>query len=202
MQFGAVKGLRWFWGRLSAHGYSAVMRWDDLFADLEAQLAGRQRDALDAEVAERVRIERGSVTLVDRLRAHLGADLALDVGPVVVRGRLRDVGADFVLLDDEGGGHSVVPVAALVSVAGLGRAVAPAPGAVLRRLGLASALRGLVRDRAEVRLVTDRAELRGTPAAVAADHVDLVPLRAGEQDHGPVVAVAVPLTAVRVVRSR
>ncbi|MGJ7440308.1 hypothetical protein [Aquipuribacter sp. MA13-13] len=178
------------------------MRWDDLFADLEAQLAGQQREALDAEVAERVRIERSAVTLVDRMRAHVGASLTLDVGPVVVRGRLQDVGADFVLVDDEGGGHSVVPVASLVSVSGLGRAVAPAPGAVLRRLGLASALRGLVRDRAEVRLVTDRAELRGTPASVAADHLDLVPLRAGEQDRAPVVPVAVPLAALRVVRSR
>lgn len=178
------------------------MRWDDLFADLEAQLAGQQREVLDAEVAERVRIERGSVLLVDRLRAHVGVPLALDVGPVVVRGPVSEVGADFVLVDDEGGGHSVVPVAALVSVAGLGRAVAPAPGAVLRRLGLASALRGLVRDRAEVRLVTDRAELRGTPAAVAADHLDLVPLRAGDQDRTAVVPVAVPIAAVRVVRSR
>ncbi len=178
------------------------MRWDDLFADLEAQLAGQQREVLDAEVAERVRIERGTVTLLDRLRAHVGCPLALDVGPVVVRGPVRDVGADFVLVDDEGHGHSVVPVAALVSVSGMGRAVSPGPGSVLRRLGLASALRGLVRDRAEVRVVTDRTELRGTPAAVAADHVDLVPLHAGERERRAVLPVAVPLAAVRVVRSR
>ena len=181
--------------------YGGPMRWDDLFADLEAQLAGQAREALDAEVAERVRIERGAVTLVDRLRAHVGAPLRLDVGPVVVRGRVVDVGGDFVLVDDEGLGQSVVPVPALVSVTGLGRAVAPSPGAVLRRLGLTAALRALVRDRAEVRVVTDRTELRGTPSFVAADHLDLVPLGAGELDRSTDVPQAVPLSAVRVVRS-
>lgn len=180
----------------------AVMRWDALFSDLEAQLAGEDRLALDAEVAERVRIERAAVTLVNRLRAHVGSTVALDTGPVVVRGALREVGADFVLVDDEGGGQSIVPTAALVSVVGLGRAVAPAPGAVLRRLGLTAALRGLVRDRAEVRVVTDRSELRGTPAAVGADHLDLAGSGPGERDRGPVVLRTVPLPALRVVRSR
>lgn len=178
------------------------MRWDALFNDLEAQLEGEQRSALDAEVAERVRIERGQVTLVDRLRAHVGEPLVLETGPAVVRGRLREVGADFVLVDDEGGGDSVVPTSALLAVVGLGRAVAPAPGAVLRRLGLRSALRGLVRDRAEVRLLTDRSEVRGTPSSVGADHVDLATLLTGERDGGPPVVRTVPLAAVRVVRSR
>lgn len=178
------------------------MRWDDLFADLEAQLEGEQRAALDAEVAERVRIERRSVTLVDRLRAHLGTALVLDTGVLAVRGTVREVGADFVLLDEEGGGYAVVPVGALEAVDGLGRGVAPAPGAVLRRLGLASALRGLVRDRAEVRVLTATSEVRGVPSAVAADHVDIVPLRAGERDTARAGARSVPLAALRVVRSR
>jgi hypothetical protein len=178
------------------------MRWDSLFADLEAQLEGEQRAALDAEVAERVRIERGSVTLLDRLRAHVGSPLVLDAGVAPVRGTVSEVGADFVLLDDEGGGYALVPLAALEGVAGLGRAVAPAPGAVLRRLGLASALRGLVRDRAEVRLLTASTEVRGVPSAVGADHVDLVPLRPGDRDAAPAGARSVPLSALRVVRSR
>ena len=178
------------------------MRWEQLFADLEAQLDGERRAFLDAEVAERVRIERGSVTLVDRLRAHVGLELALDVGVAVVRGTVCEVGADFVLLDDEGGGDSLVPVAAVTSVAGLGRAVAPTPGAVLRRLGLASALRALVRDRGEVRVVTGSGELRGTPAFVAADHLDLLALAAGDLDRGPAQVRSVPLSALRLVRSR
>lgn len=178
------------------------MRWDLLFADLEAQLAGEQQAAVDAEVAERVRIERGSVTLVDRLRAHVGSALVLDAGPLSVRGTVREVGADFVLLDDEGGGYALVPVLALEGVSGLGRAVAPVPGAVLRRLGLTSALRGLVRDRAELRVHTASAEVRGVPSAVGADHLDLVPLRPGERDAPPPAARSVPLSALRVVRSR
>ncbi|MFC3687801.1 hypothetical protein [Aquipuribacter hungaricus] len=177
------------------------MRWDALFADLEAQLEGEQRAALDAEVAERVRIERQQVTLVDRLRAHVGTALVLDTGRLSVRGTVREVGADFVLLDDEGGGYAVVPVAALEGVVGLGRAVAPPPGAVLRRLRLTAALRGLVRDRAEVQVLTAGTELRGVPAAVGADHLDLVLLSAGERDAsaGP---RTVPLAALRLVRSR
>ena len=178
------------------------MRWDDLFADLEAQLAGEHRAALDAEVAERVRIERGSVTLVDRLRAHVGAALVLDTGVLAVRGTVSEVGSDFVLLDDEGGGYAVVPVAAVEGVVGLGRAVAPAPGAVLRRLGLTSALRGLVRDRAEVQVLTATTEVRGVPASVGADHLDLVPLRAGDRDPVAAGVRSVPLAALRVVRSR
>lgn len=178
------------------------MRWEALFSDLEAQLEGEERAGLDAEVAERVRIELRSVALVDRLRAHLGARLVLDSGGVRVRGALREVGADFVLVDDEGGGQSIVPTSSLTAVQGLGRAVAPAPGAVLRRLGLASALRGLVRDRAEVVLLTDHGELRGTPAAVAADHVDLVVLSPGDRDPAASPVRTVPLAAVRVVRSR
>ena len=182
--------------------YPPDMRWDALFADLEAELEGEQRVALDAEVAERVRIERGSVTLVDRLRAHVGGALVLDTGALAVRGTVRDVGADFVLLDDEGGGYAMVPVAALEGVVGLGRSVAPAPGAVLRRLGLTSALRGLVRDRGEVQVLTATTEVRGVPSAVGQDHLDLSPLRAGERDAAAPGARSVPLAALRVVRSR
>lgn len=178
------------------------MRWDSLFADLEAQLDGEQRAALDAEVAERVRIERRSVGLVDRLRAHVGSALVLEAGPWTVRGTVSEVGADFVLLDDEGGGFALVPVEGLDAVTGLGRAVAPAPGAVLRRLGLASALRGLVRDRAEVRVLTTVSEVRGVPSAVGADHLDLVPLRPGDRDGSAGGPRSVPLRALRVVRSR
>ena len=167
------------------------MRWEALFSDLEAQLAGEDRLALDAEVAERVRIERATVVLVDRLRAHVGSVLGLETVPVLLRGVVH-----------EGGGQCVVPVTALVSVAGLGRAVAPAPGASLRRLGLTAALRGLVRDRAEVRVVTDSSELRGTPAAVGADHLDLLLSPTGGHDRGQAVVRTVPLQALRVLRSR
>ncbi len=178
------------------------MRWDSLFADLEAQLEAERRTSLDAEVAERVRIERGSVSLRDRLRAHVGAALVLDVGRLTVRGTVATWGRTSSSSPKRAGGYAVVPLAALEAVSGLGRAVAPAPGAVLRRLGLASALRGLVRDRTEVRVLTASTEVRGVPAAVAADHLDLVPLRAGDRDAPAGQARSVPLPAVRVVRSR
>ena len=178
------------------------MRWDALFADLEARLEHEERLALEEEIPERVRIEVGAQSLVDRLRAHVGSRLVLHVGGQALRGQVRDVGADFVVLTDEPGGRSLVPVAGLQGVEGLGRSVAPPAGAVLRRLGLRSALRGLLVERAEVRVVTAHAEVRGLLSRVGADHVDLVPADGGRADGQRPAGRCVPLPAVLAVRSR
>lgn len=178
------------------------MRWDALFADLEARLEHEERSAVEAEIPERVRIEVGAQTLTDRLRAHVGGRLALHVRGQVLRGQVHEVGADFVLLSDERDGRTLVPVAALQGVEGLGRAVAPPAGAVLRRLGLRSALRGLMTERAEVRVVAADTEVRGVVVRVGADHVDLVPTDGGYPGGPRSAARCVPLAAVLAVRSR
>jgi hypothetical protein len=49
------------------------MRWDALFADLEAQAEALERAERAAEVDERARIEVGALGLLERLRPAIGA---------------------------------------------------------------------------------------------------------------------------------
>jgi hypothetical protein len=175
------------------------MRWEALFADMEAQLDAAQAADLVADVADLTRAELATVELRDRLRAALGAQVVVAVvGGEQVAGELLEVAAAWVLV---GAGHrrALVPLASVVAVRGLGARSAPASGEVARRLGLGSALRALARDRVTVRVSTGGSELAGRIERVGADHLDL---SAGID--GPPAAArlwAVPFAAVRVVRS-
>ena len=85
----------------------------------------------------------------------------------------------------------LVPTRAVVAVRGLTRAVAPAPGPVLRRLGTGHVLRGLARDRAPVSVHAGAEVLTGTIDRVGADHLDLALHDLGEPRRpGAVAAVA------------
>lgn len=179
------------------------MRWDRLFEDLEAQAEAEAAAEAWAEVAERSRGEQASVWLADRLRAHVGVELGVLLrGGATVSGACRDVGPEWVVLE-EPRGQALVPLGAVTSVSGLSRRVAPPAGEVLRRLSLRTALRGLARDRAPVRLDVDGAELTGTLDRVAADHVDLAMHPVGERRTRAAVREvrAVPLTALLCVRA-
>jgi len=149
------------------------VRWELLFADLEAFAEGAERSAFDAEVADRARAERSVLTLADRLRGHLGGALAFRLlTGERVRGRLADVGPDWVLLDD--GGSVLLPLAAVGGVEGLSRLAEPAAGVLARTARMNLVLRRLSRDRAAVRLVLlDSSTLTGTIDRVGADHLDL-----------------------------
>jgi hypothetical protein len=98
-----------------------------------------------------------------------------------VRGLLLDAGRDWLLLEEGPGRDALVPLAAVLTVAGLGRRAAPSADRVGERLDLRWALRGLARDRTALQvLLRDGTVLAGTLDRVGADHVDLAEHPQGE----------------------
>jgi hypothetical protein len=158
------------------------MRWDELFDDLEAQLGAAEAAELASEVADRTRRLAAEVSLADRLRAARGRPVRLDVpGGPAVSGVLREVGADWLLVDDEAGREVLVVSSAVLAATGLPREHAPEVSVVRRRLGLGSALRGVARDRSAVTLrLPDGTVLTGTIDRVGRDFLELAEHPVGE----------------------
>ncbi len=179
--------------------YGVQMRWEALFDDLEAQFAAFELTDRAAAVGELTRAERATVRLDGRVRAALGQNLTVRVrGGEQLAGELVDVAAEWLLLAD-GPRRYLLPAHALAVVRGLGTAVEPDSGSVLRRLGLGHALRALSRDRVTVRVSARSTELRGRIDVVGADHVDVVAL--GEDGRALTERWTVPLAALDVVAS-
>ncbi|WP_299952239.1 hypothetical protein [uncultured Modestobacter sp.] len=183
------------------------MRWEQLFADLEAQVAEQESVAERAEDGSRARAEYGRVRLADRLGGARGHELTLGcTGAGQLSGRLTDVGVDWLLLTDPQDREVLVAVRAVCSVGGLSALTAPAveEGTVARALDLRRALRGLARDRAGVQvLLADGTAPTGTIDRVGADFVELAehPLDAPRR-RGAVTGVrTLPLPAVVAVRT-
>jgi hypothetical protein len=153
------------------------MRWQRLFADLQAQFEEEEAAGEQAESASRERVEVGALGIADRLRGAEGSPLVLGCGGAgAVSGVLVEVGPDWVLVEDDGARQCLVALAAVRTVGGLGRRTAvPEPaGAVRGRLDLRRALRGLARDRSAVQvLLDDGSMLAGTLDRVGADYVEL-----------------------------
>ena len=149
------------------------VRWDDLFEDMEAQLAAMARSELDARVEDLTRAEHAGVPLAARLRASGGAALsvALDDG-TVVRGRVASAAEQWFELE-EGVRRHLVPLRAVAWVQGVGALAAPGSGVVERRLGLPSALRALARDRVRVLALTRAGTVAGRIARVGKDYLEL-----------------------------
>ena len=183
------------------------MRWEQLFADLEAQAEEQDAAAEQAEEASRARAEYGRVRLADRLRGASGRELSLSCrGGAQLHGRLVDVGVDWLLLVDAQAREVLVAADAVISVAGLVAVTAPAgePGEVARRLDLRRALRALARDRATVSgLLEDGTALTGTIDRVGADFVELAEHASDQPRRRTAVTAvrAVPLRAVVAVRT-
>ncbi len=159
------------------------MRWDALFADLEAQAAALEHAERAAEVEERARGELAALGLVDRLRGAVGATVRLRLaGGGSVRATVARVGPDWLLVAD-GAREVVIPLGAVQGVRGLNRysAVPGSGGALASRLGLRSALRGIARDRSAVRLeLRDGSAIEATVDRVGADFVEVAAHPAGE----------------------
>ena len=188
-------------------GYRAGMRWEQLFADLEAQAAEQEAAADQAEAGSRARAEYGRLRLADRLGGSVGGLVTLNCrGAGELRGRLVDRGVDWVLLVDVQERDVLVAVGAVTAVAGLAAATAPAQddGPVARSLDLRRALRGLARDRMPVHcLLVDGTVLAGTVDRVGADFLELAehPLDQPRRRAAVTGVRAVPLGAVVAVRT-
>ncbi|HEX8080396.1 MAG TPA: hypothetical protein VF557_09315 [Jatrophihabitans sp.] len=158
------------------------MRWDDLFADLEAQTQALLVAERDAEVAELTRLETSRLQLVNRLRPAVGAAVRVRcLGGMALAGRISAVGAGWLLLDEGGGREALLAAAAVTSVAGLGRLSAVPGSALDGGLGIGHALRAVARDRSVLRAcLTDSTVLDGTLDRVGSDFVDFAVHAAGE----------------------
>lgn len=160
------------------------MRWNALFADLEAQAESLAQAERAAEVQDRTRTEIGTLTLVDRLRPALGAPIRLrTAGAGTIAGLLDRIGPDWVLLEQDGGREVLVRLGAVTGVSGLGRSAA-VPGsmdAVSARLGLWFVLRRIARDRSPVALVlSDATTVAATLDRVGSDYVEAAVHAPGE----------------------
>jgi hypothetical protein len=181
------------------------MRWDGLFADLEAQLAQGQWQDTEAEAAEMTRGERAGIALVDRIRGALGTTLQVQLGegerlPMT----LSTVGETWLGGSDPGGSLLVNLDAVLAVDAPLASAT-PEHSPGRRRLGIASAYRTLSRARAGVVVVgrDGRSLGEGTIDRVGRDHFDLAVHPRDEHRRGRNVRGlrVIPFSAVQLVRS-
>lgn len=184
------------------------MRWDALFDDLEAQLAASERLDLDAEIAERTRLESAAVELADRLRGSLGLLIVVELASgSTLRGTLSHAGSQALVLDEPT--HQVlVPYASAVRYLGLSRVAVPEPSKVRQRLGLASALRGLARDRAGLAVLISccsagETTIHGVIDRVGRDYLDLAVTGEGEDRRAANVRqlATIPFAALAGIRS-
>lgn len=184
------------------------MRWDALFADMEAQFDAEIRLGLESEVAERARIELAGIGLADRLRGALGHSLGLGLASGLnIRGALVHVGGEWLVLD-EASHQWLVPLRSVVAYEGLGRFAVAGQSKIRQKLGLASALRGLARDRSDlsVHLDTGTAQERvvtGVIDRVGLDHFDLAITLPGEPRRAGRVAgvTTIPFSRLSALRS-
>jgi len=153
------------------------VRWDDLFDDLEAQLAELEHADDAGEIAERARAEVSKFRLVDRLRPAFGHRIAVTlIGGHRVEGTVTSVGQAWMLVREDRGPEVLLPYLAVASVSGLGSltAVPGSEGKVAARLTIGHALRVIARDRAAVVVgLADGTLLTGTLDRVGADFFEM-----------------------------
>jgi hypothetical protein len=183
-----------------------AMRWDAMFADLEAQVEALERAERAAEVDERARIEVGALGLLERLRPAVGTGVRLQcTGAPTLSGLLTRVGPNWLLLDEGAGREVLVALAAVQGVSGLSR-LSTAPDSmpiVESRLGLSHVLRGVARDRSQVRICrVDGSVLDATIDRVGTDFLEAAVHPAGEPRRRSEVrdVILIPYAALAAVR--
>ena len=193
------------WAIWQAERTVVPVRWDALFADLQARWEAESAAELDREIAEAARLEQSTLRLADRLRGHLDVPLSL---------RLRSgqtltltpqlVGEEWLAGTDEGSGL-VVPLESITVVEGLRRRAAAEASRARRGLGIGAVLRAMARDRAAVTVMAqDGAQLaHGLLAGVGRAHLEVLAAHAGEvpRPRGQDDARVVPFSAIGLVRA-
>ena len=194
-------------------GHGDLMRWAQLFSDLDAQFDAMADAEMMAELADRERVAVGAVATTQRLAGSVGALVRVrTVVGAAVAGTLRSVGPDWLLLHEAMGRETLLAVSAVAMVEGLSAATAPAATGGQLRLTFRHALRGLVRDRSPVALVVPGGvaepaspftELTGTIDRIGADFLELAVHAPWEPRRAASVrsVVLVPLPAVVLVRA-
>jgi hypothetical protein len=170
-----------------------------LFDDLEGQAAAAWEADREAELADRARTEYASVTLVSRLMATRGSDVAIDLPHVGrVEGRLDRVGEGWCLLSGQGQDW-IVPLRWVAGVRGAAvRSVPEVAWSPVDRLGLRAALRRLSDGRARCVLhLADGTRHEAYVGRVGADFLEC----GSEPDEGS-DPLLVPYDALVAVQSR
>ena len=184
-------------------GRVCSMRWDALFADLEARWDAEGRAERDAEVADRTRREHASIELLTRLAGHQGEVRVRVAAGVVLEGLVLDVGKDWVLLEIPlRRRQALIPMSAVRAIEGLGRRSVSARTA--RRFGWGYAVRALARDRAVVQITDlDGTVVTGTIDIVGADYLELAahPLDEARRSAAVRTTVVIPSVAVALIEA-
>lgn len=170
------------------------MRWDALFADLQAQWEAQRHQDLEVETVEALQIERARTPLADRIRAHTGSSLQLELPAVGrIECEIGEVGSDW-LSGQQRGRSILIPMGALLGVHSLGWKAQPEASSTRRRLSITSPLRALAQHREEVTVTTASGPpVEGVLYAAGQDHFDL----ADQQRR-----VTIPVSALVMLRSR
>ncbi len=149
------------------------MAWDDVFAELAAELAAAERAEDDARLGDLVAAEVAGTTFADRCRARRGGHLTIRLVDGSTRtGLVRDATRAWVMLA-EGDRRTLVPLSVVVLAWPL-HGSAPEPGPVEARIGLGHALRALAEEQLAVLVRTIAGDHRGRIVRVGADHLDVV----------------------------
>lgn len=189
------------------------MRWERLFADLDARFDALADAEMMAELPDRQRSAVAALTVAQRCSGAIGAELRVRLRSGRLHsGELRSVGADWILLDPPGGGEMVIALTAVTAIEGLRAATGAPLGAVARRFDLRLALRGIARDRSPVVIgVAGTAEgqagagtdVAGTIDRVGADFVEVAQHAMWEPRRADAVrsVLLMPLSAIDSVRA-
>ncbi|MCU1524984.1 MAG: hypothetical protein JWO18_1878 [Microbacteriaceae bacterium] len=197
----------------------ALMRWDNLFDDLEGQLE-QELSAEEVDLqAEEERLRLGRLSVRDRIRAmHESGGIRHPIRVVLTNGATiavlpKTIGRDWVSGDlvDESQRESqcIVPIAAIASLV-LSReqvtdsleASGESAHGLSGRLGLGFVLRDLCRRRRAIDVQLASGVLHGTIDRVGRDHLDLAMHDAGtpRRENAVTQYRLVPFDQVQLVR--